>query len=218
MPRVTDVIGYIQEPELVDWMLRTPKAKREAIREEAFRIGTAVDLLVQQDIKDGGYLIPEGDEAIANCMRGWEDFKKAMPEFVRSVSSMQDELIDRENEVTGHPDFLIRRKESWGIVDLKTSSGIRPTYWTQTAQYSEMVRKHDEPFILKNWEVDAPRFIGVLRLDKKNGAWEYKEIADETVIRYEVEVFRAMLLLYRHGESVRETLRQQLEKEILEIT
>lgn len=209
MPRVTDVIGYIQEPELVDWMLRTPKAKREAIKEEAFRIGTVVDLLVQQDIKDGGYVIPEGDEAIANCMRGWEDFKKARPEFVGSVAEMQLELEDKESEVTGHPDFFIRRANDWGIVDLKTSSGIRPTYWTQTAEYSELTRNMKR--------LTLPRFIGVLRLDKKDGSWEYKEITDETVIRYEVEVFKAMLLLYRHGESVREVLRQQLEKEILNV-
>jgi hypothetical protein len=71
----------------------------------------------------------------------------------------------------------------------------------------------------RKWEKEfgrmQPRFIGVLRLDKKDGTWEYKEIADETVIRYEVEVFKAMLLLYRHGESVREVLRKQLEDELL---
>lgn len=212
MPRVTDVLSYIQEPELVEWMLKTGKAKREAIKVEAFRVGTLVDELVRQDIVEGGYLMPEGDEAVSNCMRAWESFKREHPEFVGQVVETQTLLEDKENDVTGHPDFIMRRKDSWGIVDLKTSSGIRPTYWTQTAEYSEMNKK--------KWEAEfgvtmQPRFIGVLRLDKKEGVWEYKEIADETVIRYEVEVFKAMLLLFRHGESVREVLRKQLEDEIL---
>jgi predicted RecB family nuclease len=129
--------------------------------------------------------------------------------FTETVKETQILLEDKENDITGHPDFVIERDGEWGVVDLKTSSGIRPTYWTQTAQYSEMIRKSC------GW--NHPRFIAVLRVDKKEGTWEYKEIADETIIRYEVEVFKAMLLLYRHGESVRETLRKQLEKEILDV-
>ena len=210
MPRVTDVLDYLKEPELVNWMLKNSAAKRKAIQEEAFRIGTSVDELVRQDVVEGGYLTPEDDSAVLNCMTAWESFKKAHPEFIGSVVETQTNLEDKENDITGHPDFVIRRaNDTWGIVDLKTSSGIRPTYWTQTAQYSEMWRKMKK--------TSLPRFIGVLRLDKKEGTWEYKEIADETVIRYEVEIFRSMLLLFRHGESVRESLRQQLEKEILDI-
>lgn len=212
MPRVTEVLEYIQEPELVSWMLRTPKAKREAIKVEAFRVGTRVDELVRQDCLEGGYVIPEDDEACLNCMRAWEDFKRVHPEFIGQVAECQTLLEDKEREVTGHPDFILRRSNEWGIVDLKCSSGIRPNYWTQTAEYSEMNRK--------KWEAEfgaklMPRFIAVLRLDKKEGTWEYKEIADETFIRYEVEVFNAMLLMYKHGESVREILRNQLENELL---
>jgi predicted RecB family nuclease len=207
MPRVTDVLGYIQEPELVNWMLKTPAKKREAIKEEAFRVGTLVDELVRQDCVEGGYLMPEGDASALSCMTAWEEFKKSYPAFVESVVETQTLLEDKDNEITGHPDFIIRRANDWGVVDLKTSSGIRPTYWTQTAEYSEMVR------LSRGW--NHPRFIAVLRLDKKEGVWEYKEIADESVIRYEVEVFKAMLMLYRHGESVREVLRKQLEAELL---
>lgn len=207
MPRVTEVLSYMTEPELLEWMLKNSKAKREAIKVEAFRVGTLVDELIRQDIEEDGYLTPEGDESSLNCLNAWEDFKKCYPMFKESVVETQTLLEDKENEITGHPDFVIERDGEWGVVDLKTSSGIRPTYWTQTAQYSEMIRKS------RGW--DHPRFIGVLRVDKKIGVWEYKEIADETVIRYEVEVFKAMLLLYRHGESVREVLRKQLEQETL---
>jgi hypothetical protein len=209
MPRVTDVLDYLKEPELVNWMIKNTAAKRKAIQDEAFRVGTLVDELVRQDILEGGYLMPETDSSALSCMTAWEAFKKEHPEFIGSVIETQTNLEDKENDITGHPDFVIRRTNDWGIVDLKTSSGIRPVYWTQTAQYSEMWRKMKDTHV--------PRFIGVLRLDKKEATWEYKEIADETVIRYEVEIFRSMLLLYRHGESVRETMRQLLEKEILDV-
>jgi hypothetical protein len=216
MPRVTEILDYLTEPELMRWIENNSKAKRKAIQDEALRVGSACDLLVQQDIKDGGYLVPEGDTPIENCMRAWELFKTEHPEFIDSVKDMQFEL--RDGELIGHPDFLCKFRETWGIVDLKCASGIRPRYWTQTAIYSEMVRQHVDPLYLMNHEIDMPRFIGVLRLDKVTATYEYIEITDEIYIRYEIDVFRAYQLAFSHNVNNREMIRQQLEKEILNVS
>lgn len=208
MPRVTEVLDGLLEQDFVGYIEKNSKAKRLAIREEAFRVGRTVDEIIQLDIKDGGYLAPEGDEPVLRCLEAWELFKKDYPLFVPQVVSMQEEMV--VDDITGHYDFFVERDGEWGIVDLKCASGIRPKYWTQTAQYSEMKMKLVER--LKN----KPRFIGVLRLDKQSGLYEYKEIVDETFIRYEVEVFNAYYLTFTHAQAVRDQIRNQLEEELLD--
>lgn len=209
MPRVTEVLGYHTPPELINWIEKNSKKKREAIRDEAFRVGSAVDALVQQDIKDGGYLSPEGDSPIENCLAGWEAFKKEHPLFVDTVDASQMQRDLKVGNLTGHPDFVIRRGSTWGVMDLKCASGIRPTYFTQCAAYTDMIKTLDG--------LDSPSFIGVVRLDKKDaGRFEYVEITDKDYIAYEVEVFKAYLTAFNHSMFTKETLRQQLENETLE--
>lgn len=180
------------------WIENNSKAKRKAIRDEAFRIGTAVDLLVQEDIRDGGYLVPEGDFPIETCCKAWELFKKDYPDFVTGVKEMQSELV--EGEIIGHPDFILEN----GIVDLKCATSIRPNYWTQTAKY----------FRMKFGRVNSG-MIGVLKLDKVTGLYEYKTIDDIEYINYENDVFNAYHTAFNHAQRNREVLRQQLEEELL---
>ena len=196
---VTTVMDYLTEPELLNWYTNNSKAKTKAISDEALRIGGAVDLLVQQDVKEGGYVIPAGDEAIVNCMKAWESFKKDYPSFVPSVLEMQTEL--RMDEVIGHPDFI----HADGITDLKCSTGIRPRYWTQVSQY----------FRMRFLNYTSDNFVAVLRLDKKLGIYEYKIIKDIEYISYENKIFDAYLLAYNHNRINRELIRLQLEKEFL---
>ena len=195
MPRVTEVLDYSMEPELFNWHIRLGKAACKKIGDEAKRVGTLVDSLIQQDIRDGGYLAPEGDEPVTNCLRAWELFKTAYPEFVPSVVGMQDEV--KLDDLVGHPDFI----HADGITDLKCSSGIRPRYWTQTAQYLKMLGRGE--------------WIAVLRLDKVTGIYEYKKITDVEYIRYEWKVFDAYLTGFNHNQINREKIRQILELELL---
>ena len=196
MPRVTEVLDHLMEPELFKWHIRLGKAACKKISDEALRVGSAVDALVQQDIKEGGYLIPEGDQSIENCMQAWELFKIEHPLFVDSVKEMQTEV--KQGDVVGHPDFIHQD----GITDLKCSSSIRPKYWTQTAQYGKM-------------RFGVPQFIAILRLDKVTGLYEYRRIEDVDYIRYEIGVFEAYLMAFRHASKNREMLRQQLENEVI---
>lgn len=205
MPSVTEVLDYLTEPELLNWKLNNSKAKVKAISDEALRVGNAVDLLVQQDIRDGGYLVPEGDTPIENCMRAWELFKKDYPLFVPSVLEMQTELTSED--LIGHPDFI----HSNGITDLKCSKSIWPRHWTQTAKYFDL--KFDNTSAA--W---SKGFIAVVRLDKKLGVYEYVKIEDQAYIAYEISVFDAYLLAYYHNVRNREMIRQQLEKELLDVS
>ena len=198
MISVTTVLGYHTDPDLLKWIENNSKAKRKAISDEAIRIGRASELLVQQDIKEGGYLVPEGDTGIENCMKAWEKFKNEHENFISSVSAMQTEIT--KGDIVGHPDFIIGES---GIIDLKCSSYIRPLYWTQVAKYSDILGQK------------APRAIGILRLDKKSAKYEYRIISDEDYISYEIKVFEAYYVAFQHSAKNREVIRQQLELETL---
>ena len=206
MIRVTTCLDYFTEPELLKWIENNSKAKRKAIQEEALRIGSIVDLLIQLDIKQNDQpkpIILDNDKVkVENCMRAWETFKMDYPSFVPGVMEMQTEL--NNGEIMGHPDFIHIN----GITDLKCSSGIRPRYWTQVSEYFNLR--------FKNSHVWGNGFIAVLRLDKVSGLYEYRKIEDQSYIDYEISIFNAYHLAFNHNEINREIIRQQLEKEILE--
>ncbi len=193
MIRVTQVLDYLTEPELMAWYLRTGKAACKKISDEALRIGTAVDKMIQEDIKGDGYLCPAEDTPIENCMAAWEKFKLAHPTYISLITGFQNELTD--GEVVGHPDIILADQ----IDDVKTSRAIQPRYWTQTAKYAQMAGKNN---------------IGILRLDKETGNYEYK-VMGKQVIDYELGVFNAYLVAYKHNTTIREIVRQQLEAEVL---
>ena len=195
MIRVTDVIGYLTEPELLNWYLTKGKTACKKIQEDSLRIGTVVDLLIRQDIKGEGYLIPNGELAIANCMTAWEKFKIVYPAYVSSIKSIQTEISD--GEIVGHPDIVLDDS----IDDIKTSRAISPRHWTQVSKYARMAGKHS---------------VGIIRLDKETAEFEYKKFGQD-VIDYENQVFDAYLTAYRHNSKIREIIRLQLEKEVLGI-
>ena len=113
---------------------------------------------------------------------------------------MQEELTYQD--ILGHPDFRLLRDMQRGIVDLKCATAIRPSYWTQVAAYSWL------------WSPEAQiDFLGILRLDKITGDYEYKELSDPTEILYERDVWMSYLSLYRHRQRVAERSRIESEQE-----
>lgn len=219
MTSVTRVLDYYTDPILLKWFLNKGKAACQKIGDDAKEIGTLVDKLVQDDIKgidrrnDVIALIAgELSKSVFNCLIAWDDFKKTHPEFMPTVKEMQTELI--QGELKAHPDFIIHRKDSWGVVDLKTSSAIRPNYWIQTCKYVDMAQNDVRRVY--------PRFVGVLRLDKESAKWEYVEFSEDAIVKetgekfldYNVRVFEAFYTTFTHGQIVREVLRQQLEDQI----
>lgn len=196
MTSVTQVLDYLTEPELLNWYLTKGKAACKKIGDEAKRIGSMVDMMVQHDIQSKGYTLPNEDTAVINCMAAWEKFKQDNPLFVKEVRFLQMELVD--GDLVGHPDILTDDM----VVDIKTSRAIQPRYWTQTAQYARMAKKSK---------------IAILRLDKESGLYEWK-VFGKDVIEYENRVFDAYLVAYKHNMTIREIVRKQLEMEVLGVS
>ena|SRR3990167_7034848 len=211
MIRVTEVLDYFTEQELLKWIENNSKAKRKAISDEALRIGTTVDLLIQNEFKESIVkpIILDNDKfKVENCMKAWKQFKKDYLMSLKSIVDIQTELISCD--VMGHPDLISDTGQIWGIIDIKTSSAIRHRYWTQCAAYC-WLRMMSQSF-------KFPDFIGIIRLDKLTGNYEYKEIREPNYIQYEIDTFQAYLKCYQHAEKNREQLRLQLEKEMLNVS
>ena len=215
--RVTEVLDYLTEPELLKWFMTKGKAFCDRSSKEALIIGTIIDQAIQDTVKLGKYTFNgykedlKIEEKIKNSLSAWDKFSTnpekygADPRFISCINMMQEELTD--GDVVGHPDMDLDYGDLIEISDVKTSKMIYPKYWTQTAKYSDMK--------IKKYGITKPRSISILRLDKENAEPYYVRITDENVIQYELTVFEAYKLTYKHAFNMREVLRQQLEEELL---
>lgn len=150
---VTEVLDYFQVPELVAWKLRVGAVEAKKISTIAMKIGSRVDALIQEDVANGSYKLTAKDPIeVQNCMKAWEAFKN---DYSPKISITQQVLKDYDLGVIGHLDLLTDR-----IVDVKCASSIKPSYWIQTAKYSDMHSK-------------GVLGTAILRLDKNLGVYQY---------------------------------------------
>ena len=211
MVSVTEILDHFIEPELLAWYKRIGFKKAEEISQEALRIGTIVDVMIKESVRHHSSYnppYPTTELGIWNCWKAWRLFNEDHPDFPPTVTGIQTELTD--GELIGHPDLEITEEHRWGIVDIKTSKAIQPKHWLQVAAYWWLKGKQPP--------VKSPftSFVGILRLDKQTDQYEYREINDIETLQAEVEVFQAYLTCYQHGQRIRETLRRQLEEEVLD--
>lgn len=203
MVSVTQVLAQFPELELVQWQLRDPK-KAKQVSEEAKRIGSVTDQLIQEDCR-GKVVIPPGNTTPEMaCWQGWLKFKIDHPDFLPSITGIQQELV--VGDYVGHPDFRLLHMPAnrHGICDLKCASQIRPSHWTQVAAYSWL------------WNPESNvDFLAILRLDKTTGSYEYVELTSPDEIDYEVQIWLNYKALYEHRQRVAERSRTMREDAVL---
>lgn len=205
MNSVTECLDYCCPPHLVKWFKNNSAAKCDKIASETAECGSLVDKLIQQDIKEGSYLSPVGNQDALNCLAQWEQLKKDHPEFVPSVSEMQAEI--RAFGVVGHPDFINKTETEWGITDLKCTSGIRDKNWIQEATYARML------MVERGWTF--PAFIRTIRLPRDGSPYEWLEIRDARVIKKIMGFFDGYLEVFNSTKYIAEYFRQQNEDKML---
>lgn len=231
MPRVSEILDFFQEPYLVAWKLKNRDWQK--VSEEALRIGTIVDQMVQVDIRCGQYVYPD-DPTVSNCVKAWEKFKQERPDVLERLFKYQ-ENIQRElvlGDLVGHPDFILDDE----VIDLKTSKSVSKSHWMQTAQYAHMVSS--TTMIVHSKQVKLPtnivpgsvitvnniedifatsqkiKKISILRLDKLTGEYEYRTL-EEPFLTFWQRKFQARLECYMEEKEFREMMRVKLEQEKL---
>jgi len=207
MTSVTTILGYSTPPELCDWFKNNSKAKIDKIGGEARRIGTFVDEMIRKELGQDIPVKPLADTdemaSADHCLVGWDAFKQAHPTIVNTWTPFSGELV--HGELIGHPDVIAKDQRGVGIIDIKTSRVLQPTYWVQTGAYAKLYHYVHQV---------KPTFLGILRLDKRNaGTYEYEEMTDPETINSMWVAFEAYELIYNLAATMRERSRQQREEQ-----
>lgn len=171
---VTEVLDFFQHPKLVEWKIRT--GAREAKRQStmALKIGARVDELVKGYFKGVPIKLGVKDQGeVRSCIEG---FQKWVKDFEPKVTSTGGRFYDEGWMVTGEHDLVV---DGDTIVDIKCAGSIKDNYWIQTAVYAKF---------------NGCDKIGVLRLDKSLGIYDYKVRQADPEL---VGVFEGLLTAYR---------------------
>lgn len=178
---VTEVLDYFQEPRLVEWKVKVGKREAKRLSTVAMKIGTRVHELIYQDWKcsGSGQVFKKSDSIeVRNCMQGWKQFKA---DYKPEILMMETELKQERLKIVGHRDMLVKVGEKFVILDLKTSSFIQQKHWLQVGKYADI-------------DFEGKDLIGILRLDKNLGIYEYKTKSD--FLTYSI-LFNGLLINYR---------------------
>ena len=171
--RITTPLDYFQAPELVDWKLDTDNHKE--VSKTAKQIGTRVHNLIKMDYEKGKYsLTPNDSVSIVNCMKAYEEWKKVEQP---KIMVMEKTMFNDELRIAGTMDIQTVGK----IVDIKTSTSIKPNYWLQLAMYN----------YLNNTLYD----LAILRLDKFSSDYQFITIPYDKRL---VNIYLCLLSYYRY--------------------
>lgn len=161
------------EPELVAWKVKVGQKQAGIISRRAMKVGSRVD----QIIKTGSSAGKGDSQEVISCILGWERWYK---DYKQPKFEVCTRLYDESRQLTGEPDIFLT--DSNCLLDIKCAGMINQKYWLQLAAYASMMTK-------------PPATIGILRLHKSIGEYEYKvREFDERL----VDVFNGMLMAYNY--------------------
>lgn len=180
VPSVTQIIGLINKPQLVQWAYNLA-LKGENYREvskEAAHIGTVVHDniagLLCKALGEPDRIVPPGieeeDEEARNSynafLKWYEDAETGKKIPLLSESS----LVHEQEGYGGTLDAVFNIDGDRYLVDFKTSKAIYDEYWIQLAAYAELLRQSG---------ILVYR-VAVLRLDKYGDGYdfEFHDISD----------------------------------------
>ena len=173
---VTTILDAWIDPELLKWQLEVGRATASKVSKKAMKIGSRVDELIRADIDSGKLKLRKSDSnEVANCMVGWEKFKK---EKQMKVVSHHQRHQSEEWLVSGEYDL----EYPLHMTDVKCASAIRKKNWIQTAVYNHISL------------LNKPK-LAILRLDPFWATYEWKEKVMS--VGY-LKVFQGMIHVMRY--------------------
>jgi hypothetical protein len=177
--RVTSVLEWFAEPELVAWQVKLGRKEAGIISKRAMKIGTQVDEL----IKTAEEPAKKDSKEVKECMAGYKQFLKDWQVDAKALRIPERFTIEEEG-ITGQADLY---HPELGLIDIKCSSEIRPKYWLQLAKYHQG---------MKLTETDK---ISVLRLGKETGLYEFASSENVGIaIPYALSIFDCLHSAYRY--------------------
>lgn len=164
------------------------RKKKEDAGAKGSDIHAIIEGLIKESISTNGYLDYKGNEPQVLHFVNW-----ALENKVKFLAS-EERLYSKEWWVGGTCDFLCEIDGALWLGDIKTSSGIYPEHFFQTAAYQKM---YEEMGLHKNF---AGNLIVLLR---KDGTFEEKRSVSNAD---NLLAFQSALNLYRVIEKIKNTI------------
>lgn len=207
LPSVTTILGILNKPALMPWCAKITAAEfrrlvedgntdldeveqlaKKAYRaksKEAMDIGTKVHEAIQ-NFFDSNLTMKADEVQDEDARRGFEAFLLWGATHDVDIISYEQVVSDGET-YAGRYDMLATVDGVLTLVDFKTSTGIWPEYWMQTAAYASCLQEN----------VQA---VAVLRIDKETGDIEYEERLDWFK---HAEAFRLLAQFYKLNKTLK---------------
>lgn len=213
----TQALGIIAKPALINWAANTAiesvrgsiqpgvsydELELEAIfdagkkahyqkKTDAGTMGTLIHKWVEQYIKGENPTMPINAELKSSVEKflGWAEEHK-----VKFLSSEQ-QIYSVKHNYTGTLDFICKVDGKLYLGDLKTSSGIYPEYFMQTAAYRNA---REEEFPEEKYEGQMIIHIG------RDGDLEIAVVRDDKWYQEMLSAFLSALELTKHAETLKE--------------
>lgn len=210
IPSVTTVLSVINKPALIAWaskmavesiaaqlepgvaydemqlhaILEAGRIAHQKKKTDAGSMGTFIHNWVEKYIKGENPGMPVNDK-MKECVESflkWEALHK-----VKFLVSEQM-IFSRKFKYTGKLDFICELGGKLYLGDLKTSSGIFPEMYVQTAAYR----------YARTEEFPEEKYAGqlIIRVDKESGGFQFGRCTDDAIYRKQVMGFISALKLY----------------------
>jgi len=181
VPSVTGVLGVIAKPALIPWAvnlacdhlleigsgitaddIETARKKHNVRKTDAGEIGSQVHAWVENFLKTGDKSIPEHPQV----QNGIKAFLRWVKEYNVQFFSSERVVYSRKYNYVGTMDAeaIVGGKKC--VIDFKTSSGIHPEMFLQTAAYQYAAMEEGTTY---NGDRYIVRFAKIDEVDKKTG-------------------------------------------------
>ena len=173
---VTEILSYFEEPELVQWKLKTGLKESNRISRMTAKTGSRVHELIYSNWQKGDYKLLKADNSeVRSCMEAWDRFKL---DYAPNILKAEFEVRHEGMKIIGHADMLATCNKETTLIDIKTAGSIKPKHWVQLAGYWSL---------LGDLSVDS---VAILRLDRNIGVYEFE------VRKPQPELFWALAQVY----------------------
>jgi hypothetical protein len=141
LPRVTSITGIISKPGLFYYYAKHKSfATAQAILNQAANWGTTVHTTIENFLRGDKEKIDKRLEPSVLAFQKWADNYQI--KILNSKNDIEKEVYDFENYYSGTLDILLEIDGEYGILDIKTGSGIWNEYSLQLAAYLNAYNKN----------------------------------------------------------------------------
>lgn len=176
--------GKVYDEIQLNTILESGRIAHQKKKVDAGTIGTFIHDWVENYIKGNNPGMPVNEKLQAACMKFVEWVKKYDVKFLVS----EQIIFSKKYRYTGKLDFICSIAGKLYLGDLKTSSGIYPEYFMQTAAYR----------YARTEEFPEEKYAGMLiiRVDKETGGSEFAVCRDDATYWKMITGFIAALKLH----------------------